>query len=368
MRDARVAGDSWFYHLRVDGGLDFSGTRFLGPVNLQRAVVEGDLRLHGGGYAGGLRLDGARIAGDLNIAEATAHAPPDGAAIRASGATVGGGVWAHQLVAEGTVDLIGVRAVGAIALERSTLRCPDGIALLLISAQTAMLTVRPAPASAGAVVLRDAHVGRLIDDPVGWPQECPIELAGLTYERMTRRSDTPSEWTARQRLDWMARYSTGFAPGPYDQLAAALRRDGREPEAREVLRVRERLRHRAMGRLGAIWGTVQDVAIGFGYQPRRWNGSSADPTAQRIGEPDAGTREDARTGKGGRRLRLSTMRASTWCFTAVGPLRRALCRSRPGCRTVSASNPRASTPSFGPGPSRHATCSSPQWTLTEELS
>src|SRR6185503_21310899 len=33
--------------------------------------------------------------------------------------------------------------------------------------------------------------------------------------------------------------------------------------------VRERLRHRAMGRLGAVWGAVQDVAIGFGYRPAR---------------------------------------------------------------------------------------------------
>lgn len=270
MRDAQVAGDAWLHHIRVDGGLDLGGTRFGGPVNLQHAVVEGDLRLgQGAAYASGLRLDRARIAGDLNIARATAHAPPDGEAIRASGMTVGGGLWAHDLVAEGTVYLIGVRVASAITLQHSTLRCPGGAALLLIEAQTAMLTLRPSPASAGTIVLRDAHVGRLIDDPAGWPDACRIELAGLTYERLARRSEDPVEGTARQRLAWMSRYGTGFSPGPYDQLAAALRRDGGEQEAREVLRVRERLRHRAMGRLGAVWGAVQDIVIGFGYRPAR---------------------------------------------------------------------------------------------------
>ncbi|WP_433607401.1 hypothetical protein ACQP2P_32695 [Dactylosporangium sp. CA-139114] len=271
MRGARVAGEAWLHHVRVDGALDLSGTSFGGAVNLQRAVVEGDARLgHGSSYACGVRLDGARIAGDLNLAQCTAHAPkPGGTAIAASGAVIGGGLWAHELVAEGTVMLIGLRAAAAITLQRTQLRAPDGDALLLIEAQTAMLTLRPAPSSAGTVVLRDAHVGRLVDDPAGWPQACAIELAGLTYERISRRSNDATAWTARERLAWMARYDPSFAPGPYDQLAAALRRDGREQEARQVLRERERLRHRAMGRLGAVWGAVQDATIGFGYRPAR---------------------------------------------------------------------------------------------------
>jgi hypothetical protein len=269
MRRAHLTGDGWLHHIRVGGGLDIDGTRFDGAVNLQRAVIGADARLgHGARYAVGLRLDGARIAGDLNLAEAIACAPSDGAAISGFGVTAGGGVWAHDLIAEGTVLLLGIRAA-AITFQHSSLRHPDGDALVLIEAQTAMLTLRPAPASAGSIVLRDAHVGRLIDDPVNWPQACRIELAGLTYERVTRRSDDTTEWTAAQRLAWMTRYGIGFAPGPYDQLAAALQRDGREQEAKQVLRVRERLRHRAMGRLGGVWGSVQDITIGFGYRPLR---------------------------------------------------------------------------------------------------
>jgi hypothetical protein len=111
MRNAHLSGDGWLHHIRVGGGLDIDGTRFDGPVNLQRAVIEADARLgHGAKYLVGLRLDGARIAGDLNLAEATACAPPDGAAISGFGVTAGGGLWAHDLVAEGTVLLVGIRA------------------------------------------------------------------------------------------------------------------------------------------------------------------------------------------------------------------------------------------------------------------
>lgn len=270
MRQARVAGDVWLRHIRVGGSLDLDGTIFSGPVNLQRAVIDGDARLgHGAAFNAGLRLDGSRIAADLNIAQATARAPAGVAALNASGVIIGGGVWAHDLVADGTVMLIGARATMAMTFQGSVLRHPDGDALLLIEAQTALLTLRPAPASAGMIVLRDAHVGRLIDDPVGWPDRCRVELTGLTYERVSRRSGDTTAWAAKQRLAWMARYGTGFAPGPYDQLAAALQRDGREHDANEVLRMRERLRHRAMGRIGAMWGAVQDVVIGFGYRPAR---------------------------------------------------------------------------------------------------
>ncbi|MFI5912205.1 hypothetical protein [Dactylosporangium sp. NPDC051541] len=271
LRDARVAGAARLHHIVVGGGLDLSGTAFGGAVDLRRAVVDGDARIgHGSTYAAGVSIDGARIAGDLNVALSTAHAAsPEEPAIRANGATIGGGLWAHGTVAEGMIMLIGLRAEGAITLQRTVVRVAEGSALLLIEARTAMLSVRLDPSSTGAVSLRDAHVGRLVDDPTTWPPGCTVELAGLTYDRISRRSDDTKAWTARERLAWMARFDAGFTPGPYDQLAAALRRDGREGEAREVLRVRERLRHRAMGRLGAFWGAVQDATIGFGYRPAR---------------------------------------------------------------------------------------------------
>lgn len=269
IRDATVAGDVWLPQAQVNGTIQFGRSTIGGTIHLPRAVVVGGLDLRDGRVTGGVRLIGAQLGGDLALSRARIGPGPDGTAVSAPGLHVAGALLAHDLHTDGGVNLIGAQLGGGAAFNNCTLRCPDGYALLLIEAQARLLTLRPAADSAGIVSLRDAHFGRLVDDPVTWPAGCRIELDGLTYERLTRRSDDVTEWTARQRLTWMARFTTGFSPGPYDQLAAALRRDGREQESRQVLLVRERLRHRAMGRIGAAWGAVQNVGIGFGYRPVR---------------------------------------------------------------------------------------------------
>jgi hypothetical protein len=264
MRDARITGAVRLPQAQVNGTVELDRSTITGALLLRQAVVGGSLHLRGIRVEGGIRLPGVRVGSDLSLSDA--HI---GAGVAGPGLSVGGGLLAHRMHADGGVNLIGAQVTGGVALNDCVLRCPDGYALLLIEAQARLLTLRPAAGSAGTVSLRDAHFGRLVDDPVGWPADCRIELDGLTYERLTRRSEDVTEWTARQRLSWMARYSAGFSPGPYDQLAAALRRDGREQEARQVLLVRERLRHRATGRLGTAWGAIQDVGIGFGYRPGR---------------------------------------------------------------------------------------------------
>lgn len=266
----RIAGEAWLPQAQVQGTVDLDRSTVGGAVHLQRAVIGGGLHLRGGARVdGGIKLSGARIGADLSLSDARIGATGDDWAVSAAGITVGGALLAHRTHADGGVSLIGAQLGGGAAFNDCALRRPEGYALLLIEAQARLLTLRPAAESTGTISLRDAHFGRLVDDPVTWPEGCRIELDGLTYDRLTRRSEDVAEWTAAQRLAWMARYSAGFSPGPYEQLAAALRRDGREQEARQVLLVRERLRHQTMGRLGAAWGAIQNVGIGFGYRPVR---------------------------------------------------------------------------------------------------
>lgn len=270
VRDATITGDLWLLSAHINGTVELDRTTIGGSVYLQRAQIGGAVHLREARIEQGVRLTGARVGGDVNLAHAHLTAAPDtGIALTCSGLVLDGALLAHHLHADGSLHIIGAQVNGTVALVGVTLRCPDGDALLMIEAQARLLTLRPTVESAGTISLRDARFGRLVDDPVNWPIACRIELDGLAYERLTRRSEDVVSWTARQRLDWMAQYVNGFSPGPYDQLAAALTRDGREQEAREVLMVRERRRHRAMGRLGATWGAVQDTAIGFGYRPLR---------------------------------------------------------------------------------------------------
>ncbi|SDS96446.1 hypothetical protein SAMN04489716_2106 [Actinoplanes derwentensis] len=270
-RDASIGGDVWLLSARVGGVVEWDRSRVDGAVFVQRSEIGGGLHVRDAVLGRGLRVAGARIGVNVDLSRARIGPAPDsGAAITGGGLVVGGAVFGHDLVAGGEIHLVGAQVTGAVTLQNTTLRGRDGgHSLLLIEAQMRLLTLRPAPDSAGTISLRDARVGRLVDDPVNWPPGCRIELDGLTYERLSRRTEDTAQWSARQRLAWMARFVLGSAPGPYDQLAAALARDGREQEARRVRVVRERRRHRAMGWAGAVWGAVQDAGIGFGYRPGR---------------------------------------------------------------------------------------------------
>ncbi|MFC4068437.1 hypothetical protein [Actinoplanes subglobosus] len=270
-RDATVHEDVWLFPARIGGSVVLERSRISGTVFLQRAEVGGGIQLGETVIGRGVRMAGARIGGTVSLRAARIGPDPEsGAAVNAGSLVVGGSLFAQDLDAGGEVNLIGAQVGGSMTLRRTVLRGVDGgYSLLLIEARATLLTLRPAAASTGTISLRDARFGRLADDPVGWPVGCRVELDGLTYERLARRSEDVGEWTARQRLAWMARFASGFTPGPYDQLAAALARDGREHEARQVRVVRERRRYRAMGWAGAVWGAVQEAGIGFGYRPGR---------------------------------------------------------------------------------------------------
>jgi hypothetical protein len=58
-----------------------------------------------------------------------------------------------------------------------------------------------------------------------------------------------------------------YAPGPYEQLAAAYRRAGDEELSEQVLIARQRRRYAEAGLLGRVWGTLQSWTVGFGYRP-----------------------------------------------------------------------------------------------------
>jgi len=58
-----------------------------------------------------------------------------------------------------------------------------------------------------------------------------------------------------------------YAPGPYEQLAAAYRRVGDEEQAQRVLMARHRRRYAEADPVERIWGVLQRWTVGFGYRP-----------------------------------------------------------------------------------------------------
>jgi hypothetical protein len=128
---------------------------------------------------------------------------------------------------------------------------------------TTDLTLLPARAPAGVVRLASARAGSFTDSPLLWAAEGGVAIDGFDHQLIdeTRGDDT------RQRLGFIERATSDYAPGPYEQLAAAYRRAGHEDRAERVLMARQVRRYAEAGPASRIWGWLQRWTVGFGYQP-----------------------------------------------------------------------------------------------------
>jgi hypothetical protein len=156
------------------------------------------------------------------------------------GASVGGVLDLRRLRASGDLNLRTIRVGQRLLLMGSELDSPGGTACRLSRAQIA------------ADVFADdmTATGR-------------FRLAGLTYR-------TLEQWLpARQRLPWLARDPRGHQSQPYEQLAAHYTAIGEPAQARAVLYARERLQRQSMRPLTRTWSLLQDVIVGYGFQPWR---------------------------------------------------------------------------------------------------
>ncbi len=128
---------------------------------------------------------------------------------------------------------------------------------------TTDLAILPALAPAGGVRLASARVAR---SPTRlWAAEGGVAIDGFDYQLIveTRGDDT------RQRLALIERATHDYAPGPYEQLAAAYRRAGHEDRAERVLMARQVRRYSEAGPASRIWGWLQRGARESPTSPRR---------------------------------------------------------------------------------------------------
>ncbi|MFG2007243.1 hypothetical protein ACGFNU_49645 [Spirillospora sp. NPDC048911] len=76
------------------------------------------------------------------------------------------------------------------------------------------------------------------------------------------------EIDVRTRLRRLAEQPEGYVPQPYDQLAAAYRRDGREEAARRAAIAKHWHRRKVLGPFGGLANWVLYLTVGYGY--RTW--------------------------------------------------------------------------------------------------
>lgn len=304
--EIRLYGASLAANLSVSGGTlrNPSGT----ALNLNRAALG---VFHGAGLVseGQVSLIGARVASDIDLRSAHLTGSGGHPALAADGASVDGALILSGLNARGEISLRTVRIGQRVLLVDSQLDNPGEIALRLSRAQVAAdvfcdgmsalggirvagatiggglsftgarirndagialdapalnageLSLRLAEPADGLVDLRHAHIKIFRDDPGCWPSLLSIE--GLTYEALEPRLP------ARLRLEWLARDPGGYQPRPYGQLAAHYTAIGQPVEARQVMYASERIQRRTKAPLSRAWSLVQDITIGYGYQPWR---------------------------------------------------------------------------------------------------
>jgi hypothetical protein len=70
------------------------------------------------------------------------------------------------------------------------------------------------------------------------------------------------------RLDWLVRDQRGYAPQPYEQLAAVYRKAGRDEDARRISIAKQRARRRTIALPSRLWKLLLDILVGYGY--RTW--------------------------------------------------------------------------------------------------
>ncbi|MFB8138664.1 oxidoreductase [Streptomyces parvus] len=264
-RSVMETGRLSLMNAHVTGELDLDGARIAAPGKW--AVLAGGLvmgaSVYGRGFTtqGGIRLPGAQLPGGLYLKGAVLGSH-GGMSLVANHVTATVVDLAGEFSATGTLRLQGARISDRLTLDGATLGDGD-TALLGAGMQAETFDFRPAAPPAGAVDLRGARAAVLHDSERSWPGE--VRLDGFVYGSLRSDGTAPRE-DAGRRLAWLRR-NPGYAPQPYEQLAACYRQAGHDDDARRVLLEKQRHRRRTLRPSGRLWGYLLDATVGYGYRP-----------------------------------------------------------------------------------------------------
>ncbi len=303
-QDVRVDGSFVLIGSRIAGDVELTGAhlnnRQSRAVNMDRAVVCGNVNLNGGFAAqgevnllairveGGVNLEDSRVQGTITLIDSrmrilglrNANIAGGSHAVVADRCQIPGGLHAPGLRAEGEFRLPGAIVGGQLDLSGAQLSNPGSDALNLESAEVAgQLILALVPGSQGRINLAYAAVHRFVHIPRPGVDQPPGLLA-FTYKSIL---PGPADVVARDRLRWLATDPAGYIPSSYAALANAYRADGHEGEADEVLIAGEDARYEKGNRLSRTWGMLKRGIAAYGYRPARalywWAGWLAVGTA-----------------------------------------------------------------------------------------
>ncbi|MBS0208048.1 MAG: hypothetical protein JSS27_03745 [Planctomycetes bacterium] len=273
--------------------LNLSGSH-VGRITADGAKIEASVILRAGCKVNGrVRLIGARIGGNVDC-EGGTFVGGEGEALALDSAKIEGSVLLNQrFLAEGNVRLLGAEIGGNLSCEAGQFVNPgknaltadrmkvEGNVFLSDGFAPQGRVSLPSTTIAGFFVwrnvarpqdtsldLRSAHVGTLWFGRESWPATGKLFLSGLIYEVIDDQQTFGAEtWVAWLRLQ----PPRPFRPQPYEQLAAVLRKDGQEGDAKRVQYAKEvdRSRNTDLAWSQWPWYRMFGPLIGYGYRPWR---------------------------------------------------------------------------------------------------
>lgn len=292
--DGSYCGPIAAHGVAVRGGISLRGFRALGTVDISGAVISDNVDcgeahlLHRGATAfnaehanigGSLLLDrGFRAIGLVNLRGAAigdnldcsggVFLNRDRVALLGNGIKVGGSAIFDE----------GFRTNGMVAMQRATIGTDlsfrraaftgnqwGGADFSRAMVEGRLVWVAIEKTARTTLDLSDAQIEQLADEEASWPAPENFSVEGCRYTSLASGS---TQLEARLR---MLRRVRPFSPQAYTELAAALRRQGREREAMRVAIEREDLRreHEKMSFLGRVAHRLFGIATGHGYKAYR---------------------------------------------------------------------------------------------------
>jgi len=96
-----------------------------------------------------------------------------------------------------------------------------------------------------------------------------LAAATETIRPRLRRTNLDPQLPETKRVKWLHRDIDGYLPRNYETLAAMYRQHGDDAGARTVLLARERQHRKQLPWYGRPWSWLQEITVGYGYQPLR---------------------------------------------------------------------------------------------------
>jgi hypothetical protein len=285
-RDIKAQGVVNLSRARIARSLWLDGTELRNlkgdALNASSLVVSGEVSMTDGFFADGtVDLTHAQVGNEVYLNGAILNSP---GAIAVAGRRLrtGGDVRCQAgFTARGEVRFCDAQIGGRLNFTDAVLTGADrdtGRGVDLRQLDTTSLVLKPTQPPEGVVDLADARVGTFSDHMSTWPRL--LRLDGFVYDQLVSESmgvadrltwvslpdgDTPDQPSVRRRPHAKR---DRYAPGPYDELAAAYRRAGYPERARRVAIEKQWRRRSELNVAGKAWNWFLWSTVGYGY--RTW--------------------------------------------------------------------------------------------------